>query len=311
MEAARKEGSVSFYTALEEMNVVAEAFTAKYGIPVDLYFAKSNTVLQRLMQEQQAGHFQADVYEDSEAYTVASEGLAYEYKNAAVTDKVTGYDPSKPVVPTRLSVYTQGWNTKMMPAAEIPATLDGFTDPKWDNKLSMDPRDWIWYTGLMDYYTAKGWSEDKVDDMVATLASYSTYNEGHTVNAELLAAGEFPVSLSVYTDSIEAKTRANHDIPIAWRKADGQYITPLVYQPQGAVLMRNAPHPAAAMLFMDFLLTEGQRLLSDTGIASSIVQPGGALEGVKEEDLIEVDFDKFTTDREEWTDRFKTLLQAN
>jgi iron(III) transport system substrate-binding protein len=311
VEAAKQEGKVVFYTALEQMNAVADGFTAKYGIPVELFFAKSNTVMQRLMQEAEAGHHQVDVFEDSEAYTVAEQGMAYEYVNAAVTDGVTGYDPAMPVVPTRLSMYTQGWNTDMVPENEIPDTIEGFTDEKWRGNLSLDPRDWIWYSGLVDYYPANGKTEEDVDKMMATLASYATLNEGHTVNAELLAAGEFPATLSVYTDSVEAKVRENSEVPIAWRKSNRDYITPLIYQPQGAVLMKNAPHPAAGMLFMDFLLTEGQRILSDTGIASSVVQPGGALEGVADEDLFQVDYEKFTKGREEWTDRFNSLLQTN
>ncbi len=313
VEAAKEEGSLVFYTPESNMSAVIEAFQDEYGITVDLYAAQSDTVLQRLMQEQEAGHQAVDVFEDSEAYTAAQSGLAYEYVNPVLTEEIPGYDPQSFVAPTRLSVYTQAWNTDMVSEDEIPGTLDGFTATDWEGRLSLDPRDWVWYTGVMDYYTQeKGWSEDDVDEMIGTLAGYARYNEGHTVNAELLLAGEFPATLSVYTDSVDAQVREHPDSPIAWRKSDGSYIAPLVYQPQGAIVMKNAPHPAAAMLFVDFLLDEGQQILSEQfGTATAIPQEGGPLDGVAAEDLVQVDFEKFTNERDEWVARWDELLRQH
>jgi iron(III) transport system substrate-binding protein len=311
VEAAKAEGSLVFYTASSGMDPVIEAFEDTYGIDVDLYSGQSDTVLQRIVQEYQAGFYGVDVLDDAEAYSLAQLGYTYEYINPELTSKIPGYDPDSHVVPTRLSVYTQAWNTDLVDESEIPDTLDGFTDPKWKGKLSLDPRDWIWYTGVMDYYTKeKGWTEEQVDDMIRTLADYSVYNEGHTVQAQLLLAGEYPVSLSVYTQSVDREREKAPDAPITWRKSDGSFIKPLIFQPQGATLMKNAPHPAAAMLFIDFLLSEGQRILAEEDrTPTAIAQPGGPLEGIPNEDLHEVDFVKFTTQRDEWTTRFDELLK--
>jgi iron(III) transport system substrate-binding protein len=164
----------------------------------------------------------------------------------------------------------------------------------------------------MDYYTAQGWTEEEVDEMIATISGYASQNAGHTTNAQMLLAGEFPVTLSVYTDSIDSQLRQTPDAPIAWRKSDGSSIKPLVYQPQGAVLMKNAPHPAAAMLLIDYLLTEGQRILAEEhGTATAFPQPGGPLEGVPAEDLVEADLEIFINERDEWTQRYDELLRQN
>nr|MDT0660949.1 extracellular solute-binding protein [Micromonospora sp. DSM 115978] len=311
VEAAEAEGSLVFYTASSGMDPVIAAFEDTYDISVDLYSGQSDTVLQRIVQEYSAGFHGVDVLDDAEAYAVAQLGYTYEYLNPELTSDIPGYDPESHVAATRLSVYTQAWNTDLINESEIPDTLDGFTDPKWKGKLSLDPRDWIWYTGVMDYYTQeKGWTEDRVDEMIRTLADYSVLNEGHTVQAQLLLAGEFPVSLSVYTQSVDRETEKAANAPITWRKADGRYIEPLVFQAQGATLMKNAQHPAAAMLFIDFLLTEGQRILAEEDrTPTAVAQTGGPLDGIPNEDLHEVDFEKFTTQRDEWVTRFDELLK--
>lgn len=311
VEAAQAEGSLVFYTASSGMDPVIAAFEDTYDISVDLYSGQSDTVLQRIVQEYEAGFYGVDVLDDAEAFAVARLGYTYEYINPELTDPIPGYDPDSHVAATRLSVYTQAWNTDLIDESEIPDKLDGFTDPKFRGKLSMDPRDWVWYTGVMDYYTQEeGWTEEQVDEMINTLAEYSVFNEGHTVQAQLLLAGEFPVSLSVYTQSVDRETEKAPDAPITWRKADGGFVKPLVFQAQGATLMKNAPHPAAAMLFIDFLLTEGQRILAqEDRTPTAVAQPGGPLDGIPNEDLHEVDFEKFTTQREEWTTRFDELLR--
>jgi iron(III) transport system substrate-binding protein len=83
--------------------------------------------------------------------------------------------------------------------------------------------------------------------------------KGHILVAQLLAAGELSVCLTIYSgnaDSIKAKGG-----PIDWVAVE-----PLVGRPQAIALAKNAPHPHAALLFADFVLSpEGQKLLGDMG----------------------------------------------
>ena len=310
--AAVEEGSVVFYTASSGMDPVLEAFEDTYDINVDLFSGTSDTVLQRIMQEYQAGFYGIDVFDDAEAYTISREGLTYEYINPELTKDIPGYDPATHVAATRLSVYTQAWNTDLVDESEVPDSIDGFTDPKWDGKLSMDPRDWVWYIGVREFYMQeKGWTEEQVDEMYATLASYSRYDKGHTTQAQLLLAGEFDASLTVYTQSVDRELEKDADAPIHWRKSDGSWVEPLIFFPQGVTIMKNAPHPAAAMLFTDFLLTEGIRILSqEDRTPTSISFPGGPLDGIPKEDLHQVDFDMFY-DRDTWATRFDELLRGS
>ena len=310
---AQEEGSVIFYTASSGMEPVISAFEDEYDIDVELFRGQSDTVMQRLTQEYEAGFYGVDVFDDAEAFTASDLGMTYEYTNPELTDDIPGYDPATHVAATRLSVYTQGWNTDLVDESEIPSSIDGFTDPAWDGRLSLDPRDWVWYIGVSDYYiNEQGWTQEEVDEMIQTLASYSVYHEGHTVQAQLLLAGEFPVSLTVYTQSVDRELEDAADAPIAWRKTDGSWIEPLIFFPQGAALMCNAPHPAAAMLFTDWLLSDAQTILAqEDRTPTAIAQPGGPLEGIPNDDLHQVDFDTYLNERDEWAGRFDELLRGS
>jgi iron(III) transport system substrate-binding protein len=83
--------------------------------------------------------------------------------------------------------------------------------------------------------------------------------KGHILVAQLVAAGELSVCLTIYSgnaDSIKSKGG-----PIDWLP-----IEPLVGRPQALALAKNAPHPHAALLFADFILSpEGMKLLNDLG----------------------------------------------
>lgn len=310
---AAEEGTVTFYTASSGMEPVISAFEDEYGIDVDFFRGNADTVLQRLVQEYSAGFYGVDVFDDAEAYTVADMGMTYEYNNPELTDPIPGYDPATHVAATRLSVYTQGWNTDLVDESEIPDTIDGFTDPAWEGRLSLDPRDWVWYIGASDYYiNEEGWTQEEVDEMFRTLAGYSTYHEGHTTQAQLLLAGEFDASLTVYTQSVDRELEDSAEAPIAWRKSDDSWVAPLVFFPQGATLMCNAAHPASAMLFKDWLLREGQTILSqEDRTPTAVAQAGGPLEGIPNEDLHQVDFDTYLNERDEWATRWDELIRGS
>ena len=74
----------------------------------------------------------------------------------------------------------------------------------------------------------------------------------------LVVAGEIPLALTVYNyrvDQIKAS-----GAPIEWI-----IIPPTIARFQGMGLARRAPHPHAAVLYFDFMLTDGQEILLKRG----------------------------------------------
>ncbi len=311
--AAQEEGVLIVYTAGSGWDPVIAAFSDEYGIDVELFKGLSDTVLQRVTQEYAAGYHGVDVFDDAESFSVNEAGLSYQYVNDELTDLLPGYLPERHVVPTRLSVYVTGWNTDLIDESEIPDTLDGFADPKFAGMLAVEPGDWDWYSGVVDYYTKEmGWTEEAVDEMMAAIAANANFHDGHTVIAQLMLAGEFAASPTLYTQSVDRELARDPEAPVAWRKSDGSFVTPLLFFPQGSVLMKSAPHPAAAMLWIDFAATRGQEILAlEDRTPTAIAPPGGPLEGIPNEMLYPMDINKYLYEREAWITRFDELLRGS
>jgi iron(III) transport system substrate-binding protein len=80
---------------------------------------------------------------------------------------------------------------------------------------------------------------------------------GHALLAELIAAGEVPVGLTVYSGNADSLKKKG--APIDWTPVE-----PIVGRPQAVSVASKAPHPNAAMLFVDFVLSpDGQKVLND------------------------------------------------
>jgi iron(III) transport system substrate-binding protein len=80
---------------------------------------------------------------------------------------------------------------------------------------------------------------------------------GHALLAELVAAGEVPVGLTSYSGNILSVKKKG-------APADWVAVEPIVGRPQAIGVAKNAPHPNAALLFADFVLSpDGQKLLND------------------------------------------------
>src|SRR6476620_12404925 len=89
-------------------------------------------------------------------------------------------------------------------------------------------------------------------DIVA--ANGMQVRRGHTHLTNLVAAGEVPVGLSVFLQNIDlAKTKG---APV-----ESFLLTPTVARPNGVGMARRSPHPHAALLFYDFMISDGQAIM--------------------------------------------------
>src|SRR5262249_9281340 len=80
---------------------------------------------------------------------------------------------------------------------------------------------------------------------------------GRALLAELIAAGEVPVGLPVYSGNADSVKKKG--APVEWVAVE-----PIVGRPQAISVAAKAPHPNAALLFTDFVLSpDGQKVLND------------------------------------------------
>jgi iron(III) transport system substrate-binding protein len=123
--------------------------------------------------------------------------------------------------------------------------------------------------------------------------------DGHTLQAQLLASGEFDAAAAVYAYQVDGAARKG--APVTWRPPVG----PTVTRPNGPGIVARAPHPAAAALFVDWFTGQGQRELARLGV-----------EPVRR-DLVErvsagsapIDLRAFLRDQRRWQDRYSDFVR--
>jgi len=301
-------GQITVYTSNSAIDAIIEGFEDTYpDLTVNTYRATPETFLQRFFQEQEAGYYGVDVVEDADVTLVTGAGLAGEYVNEDLTAQMRGLDEVQgQFIPTRAGAFVVAWNTDLVDESEIPDTLEGFADPKWAGQLSMADADWPWYMTLSELMVADGKSQEEVDELFTTLGSYSTIVPSHTLQAQLLAAGEYGVALTAFNHSIDLA--AADGAPVTWKRSDGSAVEPVVFHLEGAVPVINAPNPAGALLFIDYMLTGGQEIMANMFRPTSIPQGGEDLfAGI---DTQFVDIDAYLNEREEWEPKYLEFMNA-
>jgi iron(III) transport system substrate-binding protein len=260
LERAKKEGTVTLYTSLAptESKPLAESFEKKYGVKVELWRALSDKVVQRVVTEAQAKRYTVDVVETNgpEMEMLAREKLLAEFHSPYIADLPQEAIPAHRLwMPDRMNFFVVGFNTEKVQRSEIPATYEGFTDPKWKGRIGLEATDAEWMATLI-----KKWGDARGMDYFRRLSAMKPdVRKGHILLAELVAAGEVPVGLTMYNSNIESLKRKGAPI-------DFVPVQPVAARPQGIGVSRHAPHPHAALLFADFVLSpEGQRLFESMG----------------------------------------------
>ncbi|HZO02769.1 MAG TPA: extracellular solute-binding protein [Burkholderiales bacterium] len=260
LENARKEGSVVLYTSLAptESGPLGQAFEKKTGVKVEIFRTISEKVVQRALTEARARRFAFDVVETNgpEMEVMAREKLFSDFHSPHLADLPPNAIPAhRQWIPDRVNFFVVAFNTAKVARDELPKSYKAFIDPKWKGRIGIEATDAEWMATLV-----KLWGEAAGMAYFRSLAEMKPdVRKGHVLLAELIAAGEIPVGLTVYNSNAESLKRRG--APIDWLPVE-----PVVGRPQGIGVARNAPHPHAALLFADFVLSpEGQELLNSMG----------------------------------------------
>ena len=260
VDRAKREGTVVIYTSLAptESQPLADAFQKKYGIKVVLWRGLSDQVVQRSVAEARGRRNSVDVVETNgpEMEMLARERLLGEIYSPYLADLPAGAIPAhRTWFPDRFNFYVVAFNTAKVQRAQIPATYEGFADPRWKGRIAVEATDAEWMATIV-----KTWGAARGTDYFRRLSALRPdVRRGHILLANLVVAGEVPVGLTAYNSNIVALKRKGAPI-------DFVPVQPVVARPQGVGVAKNAPHPHAALLFADFVLSpEGQKLLESMG----------------------------------------------
>jgi iron(III) transport system substrate-binding protein len=265
VEAARKEGKVVFYTAIE-LGVgekIAGAFEKKYpGVPVQVERTGSERVFQRIAQERASNIHTVDVINSSDAahfITWKRQGMLARHVPA---DFTANFDPRYAdadglYFPFRVTLSPIVYNTRLVKPEEAPKSFADLLDPKWSGKIVKAHPGYSGTIMTSTYETVQtlGW------DYLAKLAKQRVMQvQSATDPPRKVAQGERPIMM----DGSEYVAIGLRDkgAPLAFvYPTEG---TPLIVSP--SAVYAEAPHPNAARLFQDFLFsTEAQQQLVEVG----------------------------------------------
>ena len=269
--AAKKEGTVTFYTgnAPVQANAVAQAFEDKYGIHVEVVRAQSGALTTRYQSEEESGKVFADVILQSDpifAQTASNNGW-FEKLDTKYAPALAPY-PAEYVEPYSISVQVIPWaieyDTSKVTGADIPKTWKDLLNKKWGtngNLIINSPLGGTSQGGLYNWlYVTYG-----ADFIKQLKTNNPTVVSSLTVALQSMAAGEGEVFLG---------TTAQSDADLIKQGATLATVTPdqTVGSPHYLSVSYKAPHPNAARLFANFLLSpEGQEPLN----AGNAISPLG------------------------------------
>ncbi len=260
-EGAKKEGEVMVYTSLvpKDLTALAAAFEKKYGVKLKTWRANSEKVLQRAVTEARAGRHDADIVETN------GPQLESLYREKGLQPL---YSPHlKDLMPqaclkhgywvgTRINMFVQSYNTNLVKKEELPKSYADLTNPRWKGRLGIEAEDEDWFAMIIKELGEEAGLRTFRD--IVRVNGLSV-RKGHTLLAGLVASGEIPLALTTYSHGAEKMKQKG--APVEWFA-----IAPAIGRANGIGVTTKPPHPHAAALFVDFLLSpEGQQILQKGG----------------------------------------------
>ena len=257
VEKAEAEGTLVFYTTanLADAKAIADAFTKVYPkISVQFERTTDAQLMEKILTQARAGKSLWDVVSTTGfyGYLLKKRGLLAAYDSAARKYFRDGFkDPQGFWTSTYTTYAVFGYNTRLVAKANIPRTHEDLLKPAWKGQVGLESRAYEWFTA-----TLSGMGRDKGLSFMRALAKQQPdLRPGRTLLAQLVAAGEFNGALTSYMHNFDSLKSGG--APVDWVALAPSFAN---LHPVGISV--KAPHPNAARLFIDYVLSQrGQEIV--------------------------------------------------
>jgi iron(III) transport system substrate-binding protein len=258
IDGARAEGAAVIYLNLDQ--VVASALTGgfmkKYpGVNAQVGRFSGASIIARVDAESRADKLAADVIMSGELgiLVLIDKGVMARYRSpqlAAYPESFRDKDSFWNV--SLMNVLVPAYNSRLVTREEAPQRLDDLLKPRWKGKISMDSQSYYWFGALLQHL-----GEDAAIRLMRGLSEQNLHHvRGRRLLTQLVAAGEY--DLAVETNLNTVLTMSQQGAPVWFAP-----VRPLFLRPSFLFMTRTAPHPFAAALVIDYLLSEeGQKILA-------------------------------------------------
>jgi len=254
---AKKEGRVTWYTtvSIPESKQFIDLFEKQYPfLKVDLLRSGSGPLVNRIVSQYAAKNYSADVL-----HGMSSRGGFTALKQRNILGRYES--PERKNYPGELkdkdgywastfqNTFVLAYNKRSVKPDDVPKSYDDLLKPMWKGRQIINDTDsFEWFDGLLKF-----WRRDKALTYFRRLAQQEQiFQRGARGRVQLVAAGEAPLTIAY---GPHAQSFVNQGAPIEWVPLE-----PVVVIVNTVSIAQRAPHPAAAKLFIDFLLSRQAQL---------------------------------------------------
>jgi iron(III) transport system substrate-binding protein len=256
-EAAKKEKELTWYTAhydSETAAAVCNGFEKKYaGVKCNYVRTTAQVAYQRISQDMKGGLAIASVFSSTDTShhgKMKKDGWFMAYRPKNLSELIDAFkffnDPDDQFFATAAGLVLINYNSSLVSAKDAPKSWTDLLDAKWKGRVSIGHPGFSGYVGTWVVQMKKmyGWEYFKKLEL-------NKPRIGRSINdtVTMLNAKESWVGAGPSATTLQSKDRGN---PVA-----------VAYPEDGAILMvspssimKNAPAPNAAKLFMEYLLSK-------------------------------------------------------
>jgi iron(III) transport system substrate-binding protein len=261
-QAEGEAGEITLYTqmAAQTMGEITDAFTEQTGIEFLTFRSGDTGLLTRIVQEDQAGQSRADVVwvGDFLMYGLRDEGLISPYSSPYQEDLIDIAVEEYWTV-NSYQIFGISRNTDLVTEEEAPKSYEDLTDERWAGVMAVDAEDYQWYWGVTNHLRDdKGFTQEQLDEYWQAVAANAEFTSSHVGTRAQTFAGEYHIFATDFTNGVE-RDREELGAPIEWKPP----VEPLFATPEAIALICDTDVPVSSVLFMDWVLVEGQEVLRE------------------------------------------------
>jgi iron(III) transport system substrate-binding protein len=254
--------------------------------------------VQRVLTEAKAGRNTVDLAHVNavQMEELHKEKVLQEVKSPYINDLIpTAVPPHREWVATFMNLVVLAYNTDRVKKEELPKTFQDLLDPKWKGRLGVEANDEEWfYAVIKEMGPEKGVKFFR--DLVAT--NGLSVRTGHSLLHQMVISGDVPLALTVFGHMpMLAKQKGAH--------VDSLMLEPTVALSFGVGLAKKAPHPNAAILFYEYMITDGQKLLSQMNYVPTNKDTDSPFKKVPYKVM---DKALFLNEYQKWADLFQDII---
>ena len=306
LDAAKAEGTISVYSSVNEQEGLPlwKEFEDATGIKVNYIRANDAALTSKIQIEARTGQQSWDVLVTTAVTRLPAQLRAQFDPPQAAGIIPQARDPDRRWYGVYANYNTPSYNTKYVKLDKPPKDFEEFlTHKEWIGHVGIDALEFPWTRTIVDHY-----GEEKGGKLLKQFFEEfkPTPVDGHLALARAVGGGEYWVAVSNYVN-------LTNNVMSSGAPTDYWGQTPVAVILGQVAINAKAPHPKAAQLAANFLLSqEGQRSVSRAGrlpVRNDVTpNPPDALTKLGDAKIIPMDF---TPEEEKlWQKRYQDLLRG-